>query len=248
MLWLIGAMLRLQGSSHVFLLLSISFLTSFRLVGLVSSIDCICGLFFCVLLSFGCFRLWKMPLLCDPWPWWLFRVDPSSCVCSVGGLSGLLSFFIFFTISDFPYYKSRFFFLILRKTCFSFWYRTWRSNRDVCLSVLGFSVFSCYIFFPWISLSFSVYIWKDDLFLTKPLYLWFLLLDFFFGIKICYLKISRLLLGLFIVGLSTIFFALFRPFWFFSLHLFYGLNANHFSPEMVASLSLWILFISIGGV
>lgn len=43
-------------------------------------------------------------------------------------------------------------------------------------------------------------------------------------------------------------FALFWPFWFFSLHLFYGLNANHFSPEMVASLSLWILFISIGGV
>lgn len=26
----------------------------------------ICGLFLCVLLSFGCFRLWKMLLLCDP--------------------------------------------------------------------------------------------------------------------------------------------------------------------------------------
>lgn len=121
-----------------------------------------------------------MLLLCDPWPWWLYRVDPSSCVCSVGGLSGLPSFFIFYYFW-FPYYTSRFFFLILRETCFSFWYRTWRSNRDVCLICFRFLCFLLLYFLSMnYSLSFSVYIWKDDLFLTKPLYLWFLLLDFFF--------------------------------------------------------------------
>lgn len=91
-------------------------------------------------------------------------------------------------------------------------------------SVLGFSVFSCYIFFPWITLSLSPYIYGRMIcFLPSPCIYGFCYLTFFFffGIKICYLKISRLLLGLFIVGLSTIFFAPFWPFWFFSLHLFY---------------------------
>lgn len=66
-----------------------------------------------------------------------------------------------FTLFWFPYYTSRFFFLILKRNMFffSFWYRTWRNNRDVSLIksyflVLGSSVSSFYILFPWITLIF----------------------------------------------------------------------------------------------
>lgn len=93
-------------------------------------------------------------------------------VFSVGGLSGLLIFFL-------SYLK--------RNMFFSFWYRTWRSNRDVSLIksyflVLGSSVSSFYILFPWITLIFLGIYERMICFLTV-VFVVSVLLDFGFHLR-----------------------------------------------------------------